>query len=219
GQAGTVAALLRSFPVQAGEDFPGLALVYAIADLDQVRPDQADAHLDVARAYAATATPDRQYRLRMAIASLDLLSARQRGHFGGGVGQAGALPPPPAGQSNADVALGSDLRALALLNLGVTEAWSLRLGDSERYLREGAALARDIGRPYLEVACSAHLGFGGDGRSFSPHSRLCEEAIALAGRHGWGGEAVIARALATQTRILIWPGEFDHGTPWLDRAS
>ena len=92
-----MAALLRSFPARTGEDSPGLALVHAIADLDQLRLDQADAHLEVARAYAATATPDRQYRLRMAIASLDLLSARLRGHFGGVFEQVGALPRrPPA---------------------------------------------------------------------------------------------------------------------------
>jgi ATP/maltotriose-dependent transcriptional regulator MalT len=44
-----------------------------------VNPGQHDAHLDVARVYAATTPPDRQFRLRMAIASLDLLSARLRG--------------------------------------------------------------------------------------------------------------------------------------------
>ena len=159
GQAGTVAALLRSFPARSSEHSPGLALVYAIADLDQLRLDQADAHLDVARAYAATTPAGRRHRLRMAIASLELLSARLRGHFDGVFEQVGALPSPAASQSNADVALGSDLRALALLNLGVTEAWSLRLADSERHLLEGAALARGIGRPYLEVACLAHLGF------------------------------------------------------------
>src|SRR6516164_6304745 len=67
GQAATVAALLRSFPARAGEDSPGLALVYAIADLDQLRLAQAAAHLDVARAYAATTPPGRQDRLRMGI--------------------------------------------------------------------------------------------------------------------------------------------------------
>jgi LuxR family transcriptional regulator, maltose regulon positive regulatory protein len=218
GQAGTVAALLRSFPARTGEDSPGLALVYAIADLDQLRLDQADAHLDVARAYAATTPPGRQDRLRMAIASLDLLSARLRGHFHGVFEQVGALPSPAAGQSNADVALGSDLRALALLNLGVTEAWSLRLADSERYLRDGAALARDIGRPYLEVACLAHLGFAAIGRSFALARRQCEDAIAQAARHGWDAEPVIAPAQATLAGILIWTGEFDHGEQWLDRA-
>jgi LuxR family maltose regulon positive regulatory protein len=218
GQAGTVAALLRCFPARTGEDFPGLALVHAIADLDQLRLDQADAHLDVARAYAATTPPDRQYRLQMAIASLDLLSARLRGHFDGVFEQVGALPPPPDGQSNADVALGRDLRAVALLNLGVTEAWSLRLVDSERYLRDGAALARDIGRPYLEVACLAHLGFAATVHSFAQARRRCEEAIALAARHGWDAEPVIAPAQATLAGILIGTGEFDHGEQWLDRA-
>ena len=218
GQAGTVAALLRSFPASTGEDFPELALVYAIADLDQVRLDQAAAHLDVARAYAATTPPDRQYRLRTAIASLDLLSARLRGHFDGVFEQVDALPSPAAGRSNADVALGNDLRALALLNLGVTEAWSLRLADSERHLLEGAALARDIGRPYLEVACLAHLGFAVTGRSFALARRHCEDAIARAARHRWDAEPVIAPAQATLAGILIWTGEFDHGERWLDRA-
>src|SRR6266699_5747325 len=45
------------------------------------------------------------------------------------------------------------------LNLGTAEAWSLGLPDAERHLREGAVLAREIGRPYLEVGCLAQLGF------------------------------------------------------------
>ncbi|HYY17970.1 MAG TPA: AAA family ATPase, partial [Streptosporangiaceae bacterium] len=218
GQAGTVAALLRAFPAAAGEEFPGLSLVYAIADLDQLRLDQADAHLDVARAYAATTPPSRQYRLRLAIASLDLLSARLRGHLDGVFEQVGALPPPVTGQSTADVALGSDLRALALLNLGVTEAWSLRLADSEQHLLEGAALARDIGRPYLEVACLAHLGFAASGRSFTLARRRCQDAIGQAARHHWDAAPVIAPAQATLAGILVWTGQFDDGQQWLDRA-
>ena len=218
GQAGTVAALLRSFPPRTGEDSPGLALVYAIADLDQLHLDQAAAHLDVARTYAATTPPDRQYRLRTAIASLDLLSARLRGHFDGVFEQVDALPSPSAGLSNADVALGNDLRAIALLNLGVTEAWSLRLAEGEKYLLEGAALARDIGRPYLEVACLAHLGFAATGHSFALARRHCEEAITQATKHGWDDAPVIAPAYASLAGILIWTGEFDHGEQWLERA-
>ena len=34
-----------------------------------------------------------------------------------------------------------------LMNLGTAEAWSLGLRDAERHLREGAILARQIGRP------------------------------------------------------------------------
>ena len=59
GQAGTVAALLRSFPARTGEDSPDLSLVRAIADQYQLRLDQTDAHLREVRAYAATTPPAR----------------------------------------------------------------------------------------------------------------------------------------------------------------
>src|SRR5450756_813257 len=143
---------------------------------------------------------------------------RLRGNFEGVFEQAGALLAPATGQSSADVALGSDLRAVALLNLGVTEAWSLRLADSERHLLEGAAVARRIGRPYLEVACLAHLGFASTIHSFALARQRCEEAIALAARYGWGADPVTAPALAALANALIWTGQFDRGEHWLDRA-
>ncbi len=49
----------------------------------------------VVKSYAATTPPGRQYRLRMAIASVDLLSARLRGHFDGIFEQVGTLLPRP----------------------------------------------------------------------------------------------------------------------------
>jgi LuxR family maltose regulon positive regulatory protein len=39
--------------------------------------------------------------------------------------QVGALAPPAANASRADAAHSADLRSLALVNLGVSEAWSL----------------------------------------------------------------------------------------------
>jgi LuxR family maltose regulon positive regulatory protein len=218
GQAGTVAALLRSFPARTGGESPDLTLVRAIADQYQLRLDQTDAHLREVRAHAATTQPVRRRRLEMAIASVDLLSARQRGHFDSIFEQAGALLCTGDGQTGADAALSSDLRAVALLNLGVTEAWTLRLADSERHLAEGAALARRIGRPYLEVACLAHLGFAATSRSLEMARQRCEEAIALAARHGWDGEPVTAPALAALANTLTWTGRFDLADHWLDRA-
>jgi LuxR family transcriptional regulator, maltose regulon positive regulatory protein len=218
GQAGTVAALLRAFPTEARRGSPDLALVRAVANLDQLHLDLADAHLEAAKAYAATTPPDRRHRLRLAIASLSLYSARLRAHFDGVFGQVGALLSPVDGQTVADVALNDDLRADALLNLGVTEAWSLRLLDSVKHLLEGAALARHIGRPYLEVACLSHLGFASTIQSFTLARQRCEEALALAARHGWDADPVTAPALAALANALIWTGEFDSGEQWLARA-
>jgi hypothetical protein len=61
-----------------------------------------------------------------------------------------------ADESSDQIAIGSELRAVALMNLGIVETWSGRFDDAERHLSDGAALAQTIGRPCLEVACRAH---------------------------------------------------------------
>ena len=167
GYAQTMDALTRAFP--AGEDHPELALVRAGTDLVQGRLDEAAAHLAVAETYTGTAPPDRQHRLRVAIASLRVSLARRRGDLAGVVEQVRFLASPVTGQSDEDIALDSDLRAVALMNLGTVEAWSLALPDAERHLREGAALARQTGRPYLEAGCLAQLAFASKVHSFADH--------------------------------------------------
>ena len=217
GQTQTIQALLRAFPQSA--DHLELAVVHATVELLQGRLDEAAAHLAVAETYAGTAPPGGQRRLQVAIASLKLSLARRRGHLAGVVEQARFLASPVTGQSDEDIALGSDLRAVALMNLGTAEAWSLGLPDAERHLREGAVLAREIGRPYLEVACLAQLGFASKVEPFATTKQRCREAIALAERYGWGAEPVIAPALVTLAGALVWTGEFDEGERWLLRAA
>ncbi len=217
GSAQTMQALVRAFP--PGEEHPELALVRAGGDLVQGRLDEAAAHLAVAETYAGTAPPDRRRRLRVALASLQLSLARRRGHLAGVVEQVRFLASPVTGQSDEDIALDSDLRAVALMNLGTVEAWSLALPEAERHLREGAALARQIGRPYLEVCCLAQLGFASKIHPFAMTQRCCREAITLAERHGWGTEPVIAPALVTLAGTMVWLGQFDEAEQWLQRAA
>jgi LuxR family maltose regulon positive regulatory protein len=220
GQTQTMQALVRAFP--PGADHPELALVRAMGDLAQGRLDGAAAHLAVAEAHVRTTPPDRRRRLGVAIASLQLALARRRGQLAGVIEHVRFLDSPVTGPSDEDIALGSDLRAVALMNLGTAEAWTLGLPDApdaERHLREGAALARKIGRPYLEVACLAQLGFASLVlHSFATTQRRCREAIALAERHGWGTEPVIAPALIMLAATLVWTGEFDEGERWLRRT-
>jgi LuxR family transcriptional regulator, maltose regulon positive regulatory protein len=220
GQAQTMQALVQAFP--PGADHPELAVVRAEGDLAQGRLDEAAAHLAVAERYAETAPPERQRRLQVPVASLQLSLARRRGHRAGVIDQARFLASPVTGQSDEDIALSSDLRAVALGNLGTAEAWSLESSDApdaERHLREGADLAREIGRPYLEVGCLAQLGFASLVlHSFATTQRRCREAIDLAERHGWGTEPVVAPALIMLAGTLIWTGEFDEGERWLRRT-
>ena len=224
GQAQTMQALVRAFP--PGEDHPELALVRAMGHLVQGRLDEAAAHLAVAETHAEAAPADRRRRLRVAIASLKLSLARRRGHLAGVIEQVRFLASPVTGQSDEDIALDSDLRAVALMNLGTAEAWSLGLPDAERHLQEGAVLAREIGRPYLEVGCLAQLAFayifhGAATPKIHPFAMTqarCREAIALAERYGWGAEPVIAPALMTLAGTMAFLGEFDEGERWLRRT-
>jgi LuxR family maltose regulon positive regulatory protein len=216
GQAQTIQTMLQAFP--PGTDQPELALVHATVDLVQGRLDGAAAHLAVAESYVEAAPPDRQRRLQVAVAALKLSLARRRGHLSSVVEQVKFLASPVTGQSDEDIALDSDLRAVALMNLGTVEAWSLGLPDAERHLREGAALAREIGRPYLEVSCLAQLGFASKIRPFATARRRCQEAIALADRYGWGTEPIVAPALVVLAGVLVWTGQFDEGERWLQRT-
>ena len=105
------------------------------------------------------------------------------------------------------------------MNLGTVEAWTLALPDAERHLRQGAALAREIGRPYLEVSCLSELGFASKIEPFATTQLRCREAIALAERHGWGAEPVISPALSTMAGTAVWLGEFDEAERWLERTA
>jgi LuxR family maltose regulon positive regulatory protein len=217
GQAPTIRALLRAFP--PGTDHSELALVRAMSDHILGHLDEAAAHLVVAEARAEAAPPDRRRRLEVAIAAVKVSLARRRGHLPGVLEQVKFLASPLSGESDEDIGLSSDLRAVALMDLGTAEAWSPgRIADAERHLREGAALAREIGRPYVEVSCLAQLGFASKIRPFATAQQRCREAITLAERYGWGTEWVIAPALITLAGTLIWTGEFDEGERWLQRA-
>jgi LuxR family transcriptional regulator, maltose regulon positive regulatory protein len=215
GQGQTVGALLRAFP--PGADYPELALVRAGRNLAGGRLDEAAAHLAVAEEYAGTTPPDRQRRLLVAIAALKLALPARRGHLAGVTEQARFLDSPVTGQSDEDIALGNDLRAVALMTLGTVEA-SLGRPDAERHLEEGAALAREIGRPYLEVRCLVQLGVASKIHPFAITRQRCREAIALAERHGWGTEWFIAPALVTLAGTMVWTGEFDEARCWLQRT-
>ena len=216
GRGQTVWALLGAFPPGVGHR--ELALVRAANNLKCGRLDQAAVDLKVAEAYAETTPPDRQRRLRIAIASLNLRLASRRGHLADVIEQARFLDSPVTGRSDEDIALGNDQRAVALVNLGTVEA-SVGHADAERHLLEGADLARKIGRPYLEVRSLGQLGLASRLRSFATTRRRCEEAIALAERHGWGAGWALAPALVTLADTMAWTGEFDEAERWLKRAT
>jgi LuxR family maltose regulon positive regulatory protein len=218
GQQRSIEALLDAFPSGTSAEDPELALVRAGSAMVRGRLDEAGALLAVAKTHVETTDTERQSRLRVAIALLKVSVARRRGHLGGVTEQLAFLASPITGKTDQDVALSSELRAVALMNLGAVEGWA-GLDEAEGHLLQGASLARQIGRPYVEVSCLAFLGYASTTRSFATVRQRCHEAIALAERYGWGAESFISPALVTLAYTMIWMGEFDEGERWLRRAT
>jgi LuxR family maltose regulon positive regulatory protein len=218
GQAGTIDAVLRAFPEGASADHPDLALAHAAAELNQGRLEEAAAQLALAESYVQSAPPARRRRLAVAIASVRLSIARRSGQFSEVIEQVNLLDASITNESTDQIAMGSELRGVALLNLGIVETWSGRLAAAERHLFEGAALARTIGRPYLEVACRAHLGFPSKTVSVATARERGRQAIALAERHGLDDRPILAPAFGAVGGMALWMGEFDEGERWLRRA-
>ena len=218
GQAGTIGAVLQAFPEGASADHPDLALAHAAAELNQGLLEEAAAQRALAESYLQSAPPARRRRLTVAVASLRLALARRSGQFSEVIEQVNLLDASIAEESSDQIGMGSELRGVALLNLGIVETWSGRLADAERHLSEGAALAQTIGRPYLEVACRAHLGLPSRLVSVATARERGRQAVELAERYGLEDRPILAPAFGAVGGMAVWMGEFDEGERWLRRG-
>jgi LuxR family transcriptional regulator, maltose regulon positive regulatory protein len=218
GQAGTIRAVLQAFPEGASVNHPNLALANAAAELNHGRLEDAAAQLALAESQVKSAPPAHRRGLAVAIASLRLAAARRSGRFSEVIEQVSLLDASVADESNDQIAMDTELRGIALLNLGIVETWSGRLADAERHLSEGAALAQTISRTYLEVACRAYQGFPSQLVSVATARERGRQAVALAERHGLDDRTILAPALGAVGAGALWMGEFDEGERWLRRG-
>ena len=115
--------------------------------------------------------------------------------------------------------LGEELRALALISLGIAEFWAARFEEAERHLEQGVALARRIGRPYPRVH---RPGVPGGDRD-APVA--CRGRRSAAGRRSsWpsGTAGPTSRppayAYVILGAVLAWQGRLDEAAPWVQRA-
>ena len=113
---------------------------------------------------------------------------------------------------------GEDLRALALISLGSTEFWAALSEDAEGYLQRGVALARRIGRPYLEFSGLAYQAATGLDGSFGRALDCARHTIELAERHGWTDDPAAGVACVLLGAVLNWQGRPEEAEPWVQRA-
>ena len=169
--------------------------------------------------------PTGRVQLDVLLGIVRLLLARQRGNLPAVAEQARRLQALAEAPEAAQPGLGEDLRALALISLGITEVWTTRFEEevwttrfeeAQRHLEQGVALARRIGRPYLEFTGLAHQA--AVDRSFERAAEHGTRAVELARRHGWNDEPAVGIAYMMLGTVLAWQGRPEEAEPWVQRA-
>ena len=220
GQAATVHALLAKFPAEVRTADAELAVLAAADELAAGSLAQAERYLGLAARGTASVPPDRRGQLDVLLGMVRLLLARQRMNLPAAAEEAQRLRVVADAPDTAPLGLSEDLRALALVNLGITEYWGGRLAEAEPHLDQGITLARKIGRPYLEFLGLAHRTSIATVRS-SPYALAEERArqtIELARRHGWTDEPAAGIAYNTLAAGGIWRRQLEEAADWVRRA-
>ena len=238
GQGATAHQLLTRFPADVLAADAELAVLMAGDEMLRGSLEAAEGYLARATEEAASVPADRRGRFQIELAIIRLNLAQGRGDLPAVVeeaqplldpaeallAQGGTTPlhPPAAEQAprNPDAAhpgLGDDLRALALVTLGAAELWA-RPGQAERHLEQGTALARRIGRPWLEVNGLAHWAMTARFGSFAVAIERSMQAIELARRHGWTEDPIAGVAYLALAVVRVWQGRLEEAEPLLDHA-
>jgi LuxR family transcriptional regulator, maltose regulon positive regulatory protein len=210
GQPGTAHQLIPSFPADAVTASAELSTVAAAAELMSGSLDEGARYLSLAAAGAATVPVARREHVRVTQAVLRLYLARQRGDLGAVAAEIEQLA-----RDVAQLGMSEELRALVLISLGVAELWSLRVVEAEAHLDQAVALARRIGRPFLEFYGLAHWGVVASFRSPALAVERGRQAIELARRHGWSEDPRVAFAYPMLAAALTWQGELGEAERWL----
>jgi len=217
GQAAVIHELLAGFPAGQLAADAELAAVAAGDELTRGSLEAAQRYLGLAERGLASVPDGRRGQAQLLVGMVRLLTARQRGDPPAVAEQAQRLQAMAEAPEGARPVLGEELRALALISLGSTEFWAARFAEAERHLDQGIALARRIGRPYLEytgLVYTASELF----RSAALAAEHSRQAVELAERHGWTDEPPAGLASLNVARLLVRQGRPEEAEPWIQRA-
>jgi LuxR family maltose regulon positive regulatory protein len=216
GQAATIHELAAGFPAGARTADAELAAVSAADELAQGSLAAAERYLALAeRGLQGEVPSGRRGQAQLLLGVVRLLLARQGGDLPAAAEQARRLE---AQRLEATAGLGEELRALALVSLGITEVWADRFEEARGHLEQGVSLARQIKRPFLEFSGLAYQAVSQVPRSFAQAAERGRQAIELARRHGWTDEVAAGHAYATLATVLAWQGRLDEAAAWVQRA-
>ena len=218
GQAATVHALLARFPAEASATDAELAALVAADELARGSLEAAERYLRLAERGSASVLAGRRGQFQVLLGVIRLLHARQRGNLPRVAEEAQGLQALAEAPEAAQPGLGEELRALVLINLGSTEVWTTRFEEAARHLDQGIALARRIGRPFLEFTGLAYQAAVEIYRSAARAAERSRQAIELARRHGWTEEPAAGIAYLTFGSVQVGQGRPEEAEAWAQRA-
>jgi LuxR family maltose regulon positive regulatory protein len=218
GLGATALELLAGFPADVIAGDAELAARMAGVELGRGSLEEAERYVVLATRALESVPSDRRGRSRVVLAVVRMRLARQRGDVAAVAEQAQPLLAPAGTAEEAWLGLGEDLRALALINLGIAEVWTARFEEADRHLEHGIALARRIRRPFLEVTGLANWAQLASWQSFPVGEQRSRQAIELAGRHGWTEEPVAGAAYVALGLALVAQGRLEEGERSLEQA-
>jgi LuxR family maltose regulon positive regulatory protein len=218
GRAATADELLTGFPAGVIAADAELTALLAARELDEGSLEEAERNLQLAAEGAASVPADRRGRLQVALALLRLNLALQRGDVPALVDEARHLLEPAGTLAAAQMGLGEELRAIALLGLGITEFWTARFDQAQQHLEQARALAHRIGRPYLEFSSLVFQAILETLRSSAVVVEPSTQAIELATQHGWTEDPLAGGAYLALGGALVGQGRLEEAEPWIQRA-
>ena len=217
GQAATTHQLLAGFPAGTRTADAELAALAAAEELAYGSLEAAERYLGLAERGMGSVPDARRAQAHLLLGITRLVLDRQRWNLEEVAEEARRLEVMATAPDAAQPLLGEELRALALISLGSTEFWTAG-EDPERHLEVGVALARRIGRPFLEFTGLAYQAAAGIYRSFTRAAERGRQAVELAERHGWADEQAAGLAYVILGAMLAWQMRPGEAGPWVQRA-
>jgi LuxR family maltose regulon positive regulatory protein len=218
GRAAVTHRLLAGFPAETRKADAELAVLSALDELTQGSLETAELYLGLAEWASASLATERQEQAQTLLGIARLLHARQRGNLPAVAEEARRLQVIADASDATQPGLGEDLRALALIHLGSAEWWAAQINQAQRHLDAGVALARRIGRPYLEFTGLAYQAGVESFRSVPGTVERGRQTVELAERHGWTEEPPVGFASLEVGTVLVHQGRLEEAVPWIQRA-
>jgi LuxR family maltose regulon positive regulatory protein len=218
GRGATTHELLARFPAGALPGDPEFALLRAADETLHGSADEAESQLGLATRGMTSAPPDRRGRIELSIATVRLVLATRTGNLPAVVEEAQRILAAAEAADPAQRGVGDDLRAVALISLGIAEFWMNHADDSERHLEQGVTLAHRTRLPFLETNALAHWAMVARVRSLELAVKRGMQAIELARQHGWSEERILYPAYVAVGNSLVGQGRLEEGERWLDQG-